>query len=103
MGRVFTGVTIEIFSDVVREAHLSPSDKFTLVLEEKSNNRHTAIKNIRAISSAVSAEMAKDGIVTEVQKEEFLKDIAEGRYVESSGNWEQDKLKMSQKERDGWC
>ena len=34
---------------------------------------------------------------------EGLEDIAEGRYVESSGNWEQDKLKISQKERDGWC
>ena len=34
---------------------------------------------------------------------EGFEDIAEGRYVESSGNWEQDKLKMSQKERDGWC
>ena len=33
---------------------------------------------------------------------EGFEDIAEGRYVESSGDWKQDKLKISQKERDGW-
>ena len=75
MGRVVTGVTIETFSDVVREAHLSPGDTFTLIVEGKPNHRHTAIKNIRAISNAVSTEMAKDGIVTEAQKEEFIRNI----------------------------
>jgi len=75
MGRVVTGVTLQTFPEAVHQAGLKPGQKFTMIVEGESFDRASALRRLDEISTAVSARMAADGIVTEEQKDAFIQSL----------------------------
>ena len=67
--------TLETFPEVVSRLKIRPGQRFVVLVEDPPLDKVAALAKIREISSEISENMAKDGIVTEEQKEAFIQSL----------------------------
>lgn len=86
MGRVVTGVTLKTFPQAVREAGLTPDQKFTVIVEGAPSERAVspeeraaAFARLKEIANEVHAKLATDGITTEAEIDAFIRSLDDDR------------------------